>query len=425
LAITAPEKRCGKTTLLDVIKPLVPMALQTANVTAAATFRAIETLRPTLLIDEADTFFGENEELRGILNSGHRAGGQVIRTVGDDHEPRLFATHCPVAIAQIGKLPDTLADRSIHIELKRRGPGEQVARLRIGKAPELDELARKAARWVGDNTEAIRAREPQIPDAIYNRAADNWEPLLAIAEIIGGNVPERARQLALAACGVEEEPSRGTMLLADIRDVFAETGQDRIASADLVAALISMADRPRGECNHGKAMTQNLLARRLKPFGISPKDVGPKNNRLKGYELDQFKDAFLRYSPNPPLSSAYTRTLNEINDLGQNESAHPKNGCADTISRNTLSLKGLRGCAVQNPQTGNEREFSSAARRSAAESLLADALHAGVQIRPVGGKVTVTGDASPELRARLDELWPEIEALFGERAARQSLNDRS
>jgi putative DNA primase/helicase len=307
LAITAPEKRCGKTTLLDVIKPLVPRALQTANVTAAATFRAIETLKPTLLIDEADTFFGANEELRGILNSGHRAGGQVIRTVGDNHEPRLFKTHCPVAIAQIGKLPDTLADRSIHVQLKRRGPGERVMRLRIGKTPELDELARRAARWIADNAEAIRACEPRIPDAIYNRAADNWEPLLAIAEVIGGSVPERARQLALGACGVEE-PSRGTMLLADISEAFAEAGLDRMKSADLVTALIGMADRPWGECNNGRAITQNWLAKRLEPFEIGPKTVRVRSKTPRGYNLEMFSEAFERYlSPDTHLQTATWR----------------------------------------------------------------------------------------------------------------------
>jgi putative DNA primase/helicase len=134
-------------------------------------------VRPTLLIDEADTFLSENEELRGILNSGHRKGGQVIRTVGDDFEVRAFSTHTPVAIAQIGKLPDTLADRSVHLSMKRRAPGEMVSRLRHGRTPELSEVAMKAARWVADNADAIRECDPNIPDAIFNRAADNWAPL--------------------------------------------------------------------------------------------------------------------------------------------------------------------------------------------------------------------------------------------------------
>jgi hypothetical protein len=111
LAITSPEKRSGKTTLLDVISPLVQRALPTVSISPAAMYRTVEIARPTLLIDEADNIFGQNgqsgqnDELRGILNSGHRRGGQVVRTVGDEHEPRVFSTHSPCAIALLGKLP--------------------------------------------------------------------------------------------------------------------------------------------------------------------------------------------------------------------------------------------------------------------------------------------------------------------------------
>jgi putative DNA primase/helicase len=117
LAITSPEKQCGKTTLLDLLSVLVPRPLLTANVGAAAVFRAIDKAQPTLLIDEADTFLRANDELRGILNSGHRQGGSTLRCVGDSHEPRVFTTWAPAAIAMIGKLPDTLEDRAVAVRL--------------------------------------------------------------------------------------------------------------------------------------------------------------------------------------------------------------------------------------------------------------------------------------------------------------------
>jgi hypothetical protein len=71
-------------------------------------FRTIELASPVLLIDEADTFLGDNEELRGVLNQGHRMGGQIIRTAGDDYEPRFFNIYAPVAIATIGGRPAPL-----------------------------------------------------------------------------------------------------------------------------------------------------------------------------------------------------------------------------------------------------------------------------------------------------------------------------
>jgi putative DNA primase/helicase len=355
LAVTSPEKRCGKTTLLDVIGLLVPRPLSTANISAAATFRTIETARPTLLVDEADTFLGENEELRGILNSGHHRGGQVIRTVGDDFEARAFSTHCPVAIAQIGKLPDTLADRSVHISMKRRAAGEAVARFRHGRAPEFTEAARKAARWTADNAEAIRGCDPVIPDAIFNRDADNWAPLLAIAEVAGAVIAGQARQAALAACGVDEDLSPRVALLADIREVFVENSGDRMSSANLVGELVAMADKPWGECNHGKALTQNSLARRLKSFGIFHEKIGPKTNRVNGYSKVAFADAFSRYLPNSPIQSGHSDTANEINELGENGTGHYNKRCPDLNRANPLNLKNVFGCPDENPGTGVRR----------------------------------------------------------------------
>ena len=196
LAITSPEKGCGKTTLLDVLSHLVLRALSTASVTTAAVFRVVEMQRPTLLIDEADTFLSENEALRGILNSGHRQGGSVIRTVGEDFEPRIFSTYSPCAIALIGKLPGTLADRSVPVDLRRRRPDEAVEAFRFDRTGRLDQLARKAARWAIDHSDHVRGADPDMPAGIFNRAADNWRPLLAIADAAGGEWPRRARRAA-------------------------------------------------------------------------------------------------------------------------------------------------------------------------------------------------------------------------------------
>ena len=352
LAITAPEKRCGKSTLIDVLYPLVARALLTVNTSPAAVFRTVELARPTLLIDEADTFLGEDEELRGILNSGHRKGGQVTQIVGDDFEPRMFSTHCAVAIAQIGKLPATLADRSIAVEMRRKAPGEKVERFRHGRTSELDEAARKAARWVADNMAAIDGRDPEIPEAIFNRAADNWEPLLTIGEAAGSEVADRARKVALAACGVEQEQSIGTLLLADIRDAFSERSATKVASAELVEALAAMADRPWAECRHGKPINQYWLARRLKDFGIRPGNIKIGGQVPKGYHVADFEDAFSRYLPKPGFQSATPLQSHELNDLDKNRRATVQDPVAARKSSDILKSLDYSGVAVQNPKSG-------------------------------------------------------------------------
>jgi putative DNA primase/helicase len=144
-------------------------------------------------VDEADTFIRDSDDLRGILNSGHtRELAFVIRTVGDDHEPRKFSTWGAKAIALIGGLKDTLADRSIEVALKRKLPGEHVERLRHADPEVLHTLARRCARWAADHAEKIRAARPSMPDGLHDRAQDNWEPLIAIADLAGGDWPKLA-----------------------------------------------------------------------------------------------------------------------------------------------------------------------------------------------------------------------------------------
>jgi putative DNA primase/helicase len=357
LAITAPEKRCGKTTLLDVIGLLVPRPLSTANISAAATFRTIEAVRPTLLIDEADAFLSENEELRGILNSGHRKGGQVIRTVGDDFEARAFSTHTPLAIAQIGKLPDTLAYRSVHISMKRRLLSEGVARFCFGRTGDLSEVARKAARWVADNADAIRECDPNIPDAIFNRAADNWAPLLAVAEVAGSAVATLGRHVALASCGIEEELSPRAMLLTDIRDAFASKNCDRISSDELVAYLTALEERPWPECNHGKPITKAQLARRLKPFGLTSKVIRTAAGTPRGYMRDDFNEACSRYLP-PSFQSATPQQMNDFNLLREKQTATGISNVVLSKSRNTNGINDVADVAPSNPPDGKNESVA-------------------------------------------------------------------
>src|SRR5262249_37931745 len=157
-----------------------------------------------------------------------------------------FSTYGAVAIAMIGKLPSTLHDRSVVVDLKRRLPSEKVDGFRSDRTTELHDLARKAARWAADHADAVRDRDPDMPDGIYNRQADNWRPLLAIADVVGGETwPKQAREDAQTCCAVgDDEEARLPMLLADTRRIFAGQPKDLhgnvkpLPSADLVEALV-------------------------------------------------------------------------------------------------------------------------------------------------------------------------------------------
>ena len=302
LAITSPEKQCGKTTTLDVLGELVARPLPTSNATTAAIFRTIEIAKPTLLIDEADTFLGENEGLRGVLNSGHRRGGQILRTVGDDHEPRQFATWAPAAIAMIGRLPDTLEDRSVSIALRRRRPTEKVQQFRSDRVQDLKQLTRKIARWCDDNRQSLAASDPNT-GALANRAADNWRPLFAIADIAGGAWSKLARNVAETAETAKQDQSARTMVLSDIRDIFADRpGADRLRSAELADALGAMENRPWSEWRNGKPITPAALARLLAPFRIVPGTRRDGEFTFKGYLRSDFTEAFNTYLPDQTVT---------------------------------------------------------------------------------------------------------------------------
>jgi putative DNA primase/helicase len=305
LAITSPTKRCGKTLLLIVLAALVPRRLFASNVTPAVLFRAIERYSPVLLIDEADTFVRDNDELRGVLNSGHtRSTAVVIRTVGDDHDPRVFSTWCAKAIALIGKLPGTLADRAIEIRMQRRAK-EQIARLRQDRIEgECADLRRQAARWAADHLVELDHCDPTVPEALNDRAADCWRPLLAIADIIGGEWPKAARQAALALSGnAEDDDEVSTLLLRDIRDIFIEADRqagtlvDALKSGSLVDQLVALDDRPWAEWSKGRPLSKAKLAWMLRPYGIHPAGTirFDDETTAKGYRRVAFTDAWDRY----------------------------------------------------------------------------------------------------------------------------------
>ena len=358
LAFASPEKRCGKTTALALLQRVVPRPLPASNITGPALFRSVEKWGPTLLIDEADTFLKDNDELRGILNSGHnRNQAIVIRTAGEDHEPRAFRTWAPKAIALIGTLPPTLEDRAIVIQMRRRKSDEKIDRIRSDRDHGLSTLGRQCARWVADNTEALRDKDPELPKTLNDRAADNWRALVAIADVAGGGWPAVARKAAEALTPTEDETSIGVLLLADIRDSFVAAGSpDRMASADLCEALVALTDRPWSEIQRGgKALRTNGLARRLKPFGIRPQKLRLIATTVNGYRLEDFAEAFGRYLPgDSQISLGTPEQVNENNELP----ADPLGTWADRVpsgnGSNSLESNGCSGVPSGNPEPGRE-----------------------------------------------------------------------
>ena len=326
LILQSPEKRCGKTTTLNLLSELSPNPIPASSISPAALFRSVEKYSPTLLIDEADRALKNSEELNCILNASHvRKSAVTIRTVGENHEPRKFSTWCPKAIAAIGRLQDTLEDRGIILQMRRKTRGEKTERWRGDRVEQFTPIRQKIFRWVQDNLEELRELDPEVPSEVNDRAADNWRPLLAIADLVGGEWPDRARKAALKVSGGDDqsEETWGEQLLSDIRDYFKEQGADRVSSEDLVKHLHTLEERPWPEMPRtGKGITKAGVARILKRYDIKPNQSRGTGEKERGYDKEIFFDAWTRYLRGTAGQALNNKELKE-NANGTNAEAVP------------------------------------------------------------------------------------------------------
>jgi hypothetical protein len=279
--------------------------LPASNSTAAGLFRAVELWKPTVLIDEADTFIRENDELKGLINAGHtRANAFVLRVVGDNHEPKLFKVWGAKAMAGIAlekHLPDATMSRAIVFELRRKLPHESVTRLRHAGADLFEGIASKLARFADDYSQQVRLARPTLPDELGDRAQDNWEPLLAIAGCAGAEWVHRATVAALKLSGAgEKSVSTGNELLSDIQEIFESKHVLKISTADLIAALTADDEKSWATYNRGKPISARQIASRLAGYGIKSKTIRLNGyETAKGFDAEQFNDAFARYLSDP------------------------------------------------------------------------------------------------------------------------------
>jgi hypothetical protein len=308
IIINAPERECGKSQLLSILFKLCRKTLSTANMRSATLFRIAEKWHPSIMVDEADTFMKTDDEMSGLINAGHtRDSAFAWRLVGDNHEPKPFSVWGAKAFAGINlerHLPPATMSRAIVIQLRRKLPNEKVSRLRHAEDALFAEIASKLARFAEDYSEQVQQARPALPDALGDREQDNWEPLLAIAECAGARWKKRATDVALKLSGNRghEAASSATELLSDIREVF-ENGPggpiSKITYKDLMKELIEDPEKSWDTYNRGKPITMRQVTKQLAPYGIKSKTIRFGYDTEKGFEAEQFADAFARYLPAP------------------------------------------------------------------------------------------------------------------------------
>ena len=318
LTTTSPAPECGKTTFADIVGGVSHHAVHTSNATSAAIYRLIDKYGPTLILDEADTWLGLREELRGILNSGHKkSGARVIRADGENNEPKVFSTWAPKLLAMIGTPPPTISSRSILVPMRRKTKHERRPRLRDrALQARCLPLRRKCLRWAMDHRDHIATAEPVISEALLNRIGDNWEPLFAVGDEIGEPWATDVRTAARELSKVPEELEREIELLSDIKAIWErdENRQEAFLKTNtILKSLNEMEARPWGTWGkQEKPMTSQALARLLKPYGPKPTNKRVGSDAVpKEYMRKDFGDPWLRYLPAPPVPAATSLQPNE------------------------------------------------------------------------------------------------------------------
>ncbi|WP_191002142.1 DUF3631 domain-containing protein [Cupriavidus pauculus] len=305
LAFFSPVKRCGKTTALGILKSLAFRAYAASNVTPATLYRMPAHNKPTTLIDEADTFI-HSRELIGIINSGHTRQAASITRV-EKGRTVSFGTFFMKAIFGIGRLPETLEDRSILIELQRKRPDDIVEKHIPSANDAFAPIRACFARLAHEHANDVRNAIGDSINLGNDRFSDNWEPLLAVASLLGDDWLVHALQAATTlSTRNDHQPQAGLEeLLADIKLAFESKAASKLSTGQLIQSLTFDPEKPWATFTRGGPITAHDVSRSLRPLHIksvnlrterSPEDVGPAPS-LKGYYRRDFEDAFARYLP--------------------------------------------------------------------------------------------------------------------------------
>jgi hypothetical protein len=299
-------RACGKSTAVAVVSVLVKRPLKADAISPAALRRLIEAWRPTVILDEFDMQQRADESgtLRGILNSGFEATGAYYCCDGDSNEPRCFPTFCPKLLAGIGGLADTVQSRTITIRItKARGTTlAGLHRIRGDRLmSEAEPIRGRLMSWAADHLEDLEAADPAVPPELDARAADVWRPLLAIADAAGGTWPQdaRASAVSLSKQQAADENDRGLLVLADLQEIFARRGLERLPTGDILLDLHALEHRPWPEASAGRPLSARGLAALLGRFGLRPEHWRDGSATCRGWTRAQLVPVWVTYLPGP------------------------------------------------------------------------------------------------------------------------------
>jgi hypothetical protein len=379
LFVFSAAKRSGKSRVLEVIELVAKNARLTPGASSAALMRSVdESDPPTMLLDEVDTIYSnkggdaEAENTRRFLNAGYKRGAKFLKCVGQgaDISVKELPAFCPKALAGIDRcLPDTVLDRCLPIELVRQSREEKAERFRDREvraiaAPlraELEALP-KQPRLI----DALRDARPKLPEELNDRVMDITEPLIAVADLAGGEWPQRIRSALIRLYSQEEDADIGVKLLGDMKSIFELAGVDKIPTEEILEELVAIEDRPwalmfEDALKNGRLQTAaSKLAKKLKPYKtpdcekIKPRPIKLSDGSVpRGYYKADFLAAWERYLP-PVIGKSATSATSATYE-GRTVAA-TDSGSATSIQGATKNAREGSGSSGSSASTGMREE---------------------------------------------------------------------
>ena len=361
LVLTSPVPGSGKTRVLELLALVCHSPRMTVGSTTAALFRRIgqahrdEVTPPTILFDEIDAVFGSNrpseqtEQLRALMNAGYKRGATIDRCEGDATNMQVieWPVFSPLALAGLeSRLPDTITTRAVVIEMRKRARGETVAPYRERDAvAEVATLVDALAAWAPGAVSDLQHARPAMPEGVYDRPSEVWEPLLAIADYAGGRWPTLAREACVrfVTAPVYRAPSLGVELLHDIREVMGHGSDpdyptvDRIGSVDLLAKLRDREESPWRDLDHGRGLNARRLGQFMAAYQVASIPVRIGGRTCKGYvtfgneKQVGLADAWARYLDDP-MQKSVTSVTSVTPQVNGTKSGNPEASVTDTLA---------------------------------------------------------------------------------------------
>ena len=304
LAVTSPEKQCGKSRLLEVLSLLVRRPWMLTQPSEAVVFRNVHAMRPTMLLDETDAIFNpktadRHEGLRAMLNAGHRKGTTVPRCLGGGERIMNFRVYCPKVLAGIGTLPDTVSDRAVPVRLQRKTRDEPADRfIYRDVTPAADALKDRIEAWVEVHEESLGEARPEMPEELSDRMQEGCEPLIAIADHFGvGPAGRGALVELLTGERLDNAESMRLRLLRDLRAIFDAHPNRRTAFTDSLITKLHQIEEAPWETYYGRGLEPRDLASLLRTYEIQSTTVRVRGvaSPRKGYRRDDLEPVWKRY----------------------------------------------------------------------------------------------------------------------------------